>query len=109
MKPAVRGRWKRLLAGTAGALAFAVCFMIVSGCEAFGARARGARLAAVATDPRTFVAIPSTGLRVTRFGHSSMLLEIDGHRVLTDPVWPIERVLSVHTAAEDPIVARGFQ
>ncbi|MGD0796943.1 MAG: MBL fold metallo-hydrolase [Acidobacteriaceae bacterium] len=28
-----------------------------------------------------------TGLRVTWFGHSSMLLEIDGVRVLIDPVW----------------------
>ena len=27
------------------------------------------------------------GLRVTWFGHSSMLVEIDGHRVLTDPAW----------------------
>jgi len=30
---------------------------------------------------------PATGLRVTWLGHSSMLLEIDGHRILTDPVW----------------------
>ena len=30
---------------------------------------------------------PPTGLRVTWFGHSSTLVEIDGHRVLTDPVW----------------------
>jgi len=28
-----------------------------------------------------------TGLRVTWLGHSTMLLEIDGIRVLTDPVW----------------------
>lgn len=27
------------------------------------------------------------GLRVTWFGHSSQLIEIDGHRVLTDPIW----------------------
>jgi len=30
---------------------------------------------------------PDTGLRVTWLGHSTMLLEIDGHRVLTDPVF----------------------
>jgi L-ascorbate metabolism protein UlaG (beta-lactamase superfamily) len=131
MKRAVESRLKRPLAGLAGVLAFVVCFMIVSGCEAFGARARGARLARMerssewrdghfvnpqpldnhfwrsiadlsgtskdasprmplpvaALDPRTFVVPPASGLRVTWFGHSSMLLEIDGYRVLTDPVW----------------------
>ncbi len=30
---------------------------------------------------------PQTGLRVTWFGHSSFLVEIDGRRVLVDPVW----------------------
>jgi L-ascorbate metabolism protein UlaG (beta-lactamase superfamily) len=30
---------------------------------------------------------PSSGLRVTWLGHSTMLIEIDGMRVLTDPVW----------------------
>ncbi|WP_197526005.1 MBL fold metallo-hydrolase [Gemmatimonas aurantiaca] len=30
---------------------------------------------------------PATGLRVTWLGHSTMLLEIDGARVLIDPVW----------------------
>jgi L-ascorbate metabolism protein UlaG (beta-lactamase superfamily) len=30
---------------------------------------------------------PVTGLRVTWLGHSSVLLEVDGLRVLTDPVW----------------------
>ncbi|MER7187303.1 MBL fold metallo-hydrolase [Streptomyces hyaluromycini] len=29
----------------------------------------------------------ATGLRVTWMGHSSVLAEIDGHRVLFDPVW----------------------
>ena len=28
-----------------------------------------------------------TGLRATWLGHSTVLIEIDGHRVLTDPVW----------------------
>jgi L-ascorbate metabolism protein UlaG (beta-lactamase superfamily) len=30
---------------------------------------------------------PETGLRVTWLGHSTTLVEIDGARVLTDPVW----------------------
>jgi L-ascorbate metabolism protein UlaG (beta-lactamase superfamily) len=30
---------------------------------------------------------PASGLRATWLGHSTMLLEIDGLRVLTDPVW----------------------
>ena len=30
---------------------------------------------------------PDTGLRATWLGHSTVLIEIDGHRVLTDPVW----------------------
>lgn len=34
---------------------------------------------------------PDSGLRITWFGHSSVLIEIDGYRVLTDPVWS-ERV-----------------
>jgi L-ascorbate metabolism protein UlaG (beta-lactamase superfamily) len=41
-----------------------------------------------------FKSIPSSGLRVTWFGHSSVLIEIDGHRVLTDPVWS-ERISPV--------------
>jgi L-ascorbate metabolism protein UlaG (beta-lactamase superfamily) len=30
---------------------------------------------------------PASGLRVTWFGHSSLLVEIDGVRVLIDPIW----------------------
>jgi L-ascorbate metabolism protein UlaG (beta-lactamase superfamily) len=29
----------------------------------------------------------ASGLRVTWLGHSTIIIEIDGHRVLTDPVW----------------------
>jgi L-ascorbate metabolism protein UlaG (beta-lactamase superfamily) len=39
-------------------------------------------------------AAPASGLRVTWLGHSSMLLEIDGKRILTDPVWS-ERVTPI--------------
>lgn len=35
----------------------------------------------------TWKATPSSGLRVTWLGHSTLLLEIDGVRILTDPVW----------------------
>ena len=39
-------------------------------------------------DPRSTWGRPSsTGLRATWLGHSSVLIEIDGLRVLTDPVW----------------------
>lgn len=39
-------------------------------------------------DPRpTWRAAPETGLRTTWLGHSTMLFEIDGARILTDPVW----------------------
>ncbi|MDE1161666.1 MAG: MBL fold metallo-hydrolase [Acidobacteriaceae bacterium] len=39
------------------------------------------------TDTRLYATPPASGLRVTWFGHSAMLLEIDGLRVLIDPVW----------------------
>ena len=31
--------------------------------------------------------VPATGLRATWLGHSTVLLDIDGTRILTDPVW----------------------
>ena len=34
-----------------------------------------------------YAAPPATGLRVTWFGHSSSLIEIDGVTLLTDPIW----------------------
>lgn len=34
-----------------------------------------------------FAIAPASGLRVTWLGHSSTLVEIDGVRVLTDPIW----------------------
>jgi L-ascorbate metabolism protein UlaG (beta-lactamase superfamily) len=37
--------------------------------------------------PRVFAEPPPSGLRVTWFGHSSILIELDGARVLTDPMW----------------------
>ncbi len=41
----------------------------------------------VAVDRERLKTPPATGLRATWLGHSTVLLEIDGHRVLTDPVW----------------------
>ncbi len=41
-----------------------------------------------ALDPReSWSRLPDTGLRATWLGHSTVLLELDGRRVLTDPVW----------------------
>ncbi len=39
------------------------------------------------TDAQIYDEPPMSGLRVTWMGHSSTLLEIDGVRVLVDPVW----------------------
>jgi L-ascorbate metabolism protein UlaG (beta-lactamase superfamily) len=38
-------------------------------------------------DPARFSTPPASGLRVTWLGHAANLIEIDGARVLTDPVW----------------------
>jgi L-ascorbate metabolism protein UlaG (beta-lactamase superfamily) len=38
-------------------------------------------------DPALLATPPSSGLRLTWFGHAAMLIELDGHRFLTDPVW----------------------
>jgi len=119
-----------MLLGGAAAVAAAVA-LTLAGCQAFGERASGERLARMArspewrgdrfenpqpmwndmhlalvhgfsgvpdvepaapvpverTDPATLAAAPASGLRVTWFGHSSTLLEIDGVRVLVDPIW----------------------
>jgi L-ascorbate metabolism protein UlaG (beta-lactamase superfamily) len=45
------------------------------------------RPSTAAVEPGRFAAPPPSGLRVTWLGHSTMVLEIDGHRFLTDPVW----------------------
>ncbi|MFI9468256.1 MBL fold metallo-hydrolase [Streptomyces sp. NPDC052492] len=54
------------------------------------ARSRRAPQGAVPVHPTTLADIsrpPATGLRLTWAGHSSVLAEIDGQRVLFDPVW----------------------
>ena len=39
------------------------------------------------TDTAVYSTPPANGLRVTWVGHSSLLIEIDGCTILTDPVW----------------------
>ena len=39
------------------------------------------------TDPALYATLPGSGLRITWFGHSSLLVEIDGTRLFIDPVW----------------------
>ena len=41
----------------------------------------------VKTAAKLFETAPSSGLRVTWLGHSTLLIEIDGSRLLVDPVW----------------------
>ena len=58
--------------------------------EAIGASEHGGPAVAppvVTVDPELFATPPASGLRVTWLGHSALLIEIDGHRFLTDPVW----------------------
>jgi L-ascorbate metabolism protein UlaG (beta-lactamase superfamily) len=53
-------------------------------------RVRRAPAGTVPVHPTTYADLarpPATGLRLTWMGHSSVLAEIDGHRVLFDPVW----------------------
>ena len=47
------------------------------------------QLGPFSTDVRVFQNPPASGLRITWMGHSSMLVEIDGARVLIDPVWDL--------------------
>lgn len=55
----------------------------------FGAKARSpqAPLGPFRTDPSTYATPPHSGLRITWMGHASSLVEIDGIRILIDPVW----------------------
>ncbi len=45
-------------------------------------------------DKERFAAPPPSGLRVTWLGHSTLVIEIDGATILTDPVWS-ERISPV--------------
>jgi L-ascorbate metabolism protein UlaG (beta-lactamase superfamily) len=54
-----------------------------------GAAARSPRhsLGPFHTDPQIFATSPYSGMRITWMGHSTSLVEIDGVRLLIDPVW----------------------
>jgi L-ascorbate metabolism protein UlaG (beta-lactamase superfamily) len=54
-----------------------------------GAKARSpqGRLGPFHTDPGIYRTPPRSGLRITWFGHASSMVEIDGIRILIDPVW----------------------
>jgi L-ascorbate metabolism protein UlaG (beta-lactamase superfamily) len=57
---------------------------------AFGGSAYRRPVALIPVVTRTaadYASPPASGLRVTWLGHSTLLLEIDGQRVLIDPVW----------------------
>lgn len=45
------------------------------------------QLVPVAVDPRRFDVPPASGLRLTWLGHATTLVELDGVRILTDPMW----------------------
>jgi L-ascorbate metabolism protein UlaG (beta-lactamase superfamily) len=53
------------------------------------------------TDARIYQNPPASGLRITWMGHSFMLIEIDGVRILADPLWN-ERASPVTWAGPKP-------
>ena len=59
-------------------------------------RTPSAQIGPFRTNPKTYETAPATGLRVTWFGHSSSLLELDGVRLLLDPVWGERASVSEH-------------
>jgi len=54
-----------------------------------GAKARSPRgpLGPFHTDAKVFATEPDSGLRITWMGHATSIVEIDGVRILIDPVW----------------------
>lgn len=55
----------------------------------FGAKARSpqAPLGPFRTDASVYATPPRSGLRITWMGHATSIVEIDGVRILIDPVW----------------------
>src|SRR5580704_1504166 len=56
------------------------------------------------TDAQIFSHPPTSGLRITWMGHSFMLIEMDGIRILVDPLWN-ERASPVTWAGPKPFFA----
>ncbi|GAA1933295.1 MBL fold metallo-hydrolase [Streptomyces sodiiphilus] len=73
---------RTLLPGTGGALLREVLFG-----AGRGHRRPAAPVPLYRPAPGAPAAAPGTGLRLTWLGHATVLAEIDGHRVLFDPVW----------------------
>ena len=71
---------------TVGGLAFALKILPLYMSNKAETEPRHA-LGPFATDASLYRVPPESGLRVTWFGHSGFLLEIDGVRILVDPVW----------------------
>ena len=67
-----------------GGLAFKVLLQLVANREE---RVPKQPLGPFRTDVSAYATAPESGLRITWMGHSSTLVEIDGVRVLVDPVW----------------------
>jgi L-ascorbate metabolism protein UlaG (beta-lactamase superfamily) len=61
--------------------------MITSGWNASPNTTPRGQLPLIQVNPEIFHTAPVSGLRVTWLGHSTSLLEIDGQRILLDPVW----------------------
>jgi L-ascorbate metabolism protein UlaG (beta-lactamase superfamily) len=59
------------------------------------------------TDASLYKTAPASGLRATWMGHSSTLLEIDGVRLLLDPVWD-KRAAPVHWMGPKRFFAAGL-
>ena len=82
------GRFANTYASTAPEAAHAGMTLSMFGEMMFGGTGRRPVRSLPVVDPlRGWARRADTGLRATWLGHSTMLLEIDGARVLTDPVW----------------------
>lgn len=67
-----------------------ITLMFKIGPEFFlGAKARSPQepLGPFRTDPALYTTPPRSGLRITWMGHATSIVEIDGVRILMDPVW----------------------
>ncbi|MGH1345262.1 MAG: MBL fold metallo-hydrolase [Nannocystales bacterium] len=61
--------------------------MVTEFAESEPNRVPDAPLPVDSVEPERFMKGPASGLRITWLGHSTLLIEIDGQVLLTDPVW----------------------